>query len=236
MKADQPRPLVSIVVPAFNGERYLSEALESAIAQTWEPIEVLVVDDGSTDGTARIAGHFAPTVRYHYQPHAGLATARNTGIALTGGTFIAHLDCDDILTSDSLRVRMEAFAQDPSLDIVGGHVQQFVSPELDETTRAQIRCSDRPLAGHAAGAVVLRRDAFRRVGPLDTSWEIHADMDWFLRAQEAGLRLRIVPEIVLRRRIHGQNMGIRMRTRETNRLHILKAALDRRRTQSGEPQ
>jgi glycosyltransferase involved in cell wall biosynthesis len=228
-------PLVSVIIPVWNGERHLAQAIRSALAQDWSPLEVIVVDDGSTDASAAIARGFAPDVRYHGMPHTGLAAARNAGVAIAGGTFLAHFDSDDLMMPGAITRRMAVFDDDPSLELVVGRVEQFLSPELDDEARARIRVPDAPLVGHLPGAAVLRAETMRRIGPLDTQWAIAADMDWMMRAIDGGVRSRAIPDIVLRRRIHGRNEGMTSQANAGVRLRILKAALDRRRAAGTEP-
>ena len=223
------KPLVSVVVPVYNCQRYLPEALESALAQTYRPIEVIVVDDGSTDGSADAAQRFTPPVRYCWQPHSGAAAARNLGVDLATGSYLAFLDADDLWTETKLMRQMEAFDANPALDMVFGHVQQFVSPELAGAGEAPVRYSAEKLPGHVPSAAVVRRDAFLRVGPFEKHWHVGEFIDWYLKANERGLKGLMLSEVVVRRRLHSQNLGLRERESRGDYLRILKASLDRRR-------
>ena len=136
------KPLVSVIIPVYNREKYLAEAIESVLAQTYRPIEVIVVDDGSTDGSADIAKRFGSPVRYYFQPNSGAGAARNRGIAVARGSFLAFLDSDDLWVEDKLTHQMAAFERHSDVDIVSGHVRQFYSPELSEHTMEKIRCPD----------------------------------------------------------------------------------------------
>jgi glycosyltransferase involved in cell wall biosynthesis len=220
--------LVSAIIPVYNGERYLADAIESVLAQEYRPLELIVIDDGSSDGSAAVARRFAQ-VRYHYQPNGGIGAARNRGLELAQGAFIAFLDADDVWTPQKLAVQLQAFADDPEVDIVSGHVLQFPSPELDEPAIRKIRCPSEPLPGHAFGAMLIKRGAFRRVGPVTMDHEKAECVDWCLRAKDLGLRLGMLPGVVLRRRLHDANHGINHRQAVTDYAHALKASLDRRR-------
>jgi len=101
-------PLISVIIPVYNGERYLAEAIESALAQTWEPVEIIIVDDGSTDGSADVASRFASSVKYDLQPHAGPGAARNRGARLARGDYLAFLDADDLWLKEKLKLQMAA--------------------------------------------------------------------------------------------------------------------------------
>ncbi len=222
-------PSVSVIIPVYNCERYLAEAIESVLAQSHPAREIIVVDDGSTDGSARVVRRFSSAVRYVFQPNAGIGAARNRGVALAEGDFLAFLDADDLWTEDKLGLQLAAFAEDPGLEAVFGLAIQFHSPEIDAAARSRIHCPSRPAPGYVAGAMLVRRSAFERVGPFEAGWRVGEFVDWYLRATEAGLRERVLPEVVLRRRLHKTNQGIRERAAATDYARILKASLDRRR-------
>lgn len=109
MKKDSPGPRVSTIIPAFNGERFIGQAIESALAQTYTNIEIIVVDDGSTDATREVVAQYAGRVAYLHQPNAGVAAARNRGIREAHGDFIALLDQDDVWRCDKIKIQVAAF-------------------------------------------------------------------------------------------------------------------------------
>jgi glycosyltransferase involved in cell wall biosynthesis len=108
-------PLVSCIVPVFNGERYLAEALDSVLGQTYRALEVIVVDDGSTDGTPAVVRTFGARVRCVTQPNAGLAAARNRGLAAATAELVAFLDADDLWLPEKIACQMERFRAHPEL-------------------------------------------------------------------------------------------------------------------------
>jgi len=222
--------LVSVIIPVYNGERYLAEAIESVSAQTYRPIEIIVVDDGSTDNSADVAKSFTNfQVRYCYQTNSGQGAARNRGVDLARGSFLAFLDADDVWLADKLTSQMMAFENNPDLDMVFGHVSQFHSPEIDVHLKAKMNREEQRMSGYFAGTMLIKRESFLRIGPFATHWRIGEFIDWYSKAMEKGLKNFILPKVVMRRRIHSANMGIRERSSQTDYVRILKAALDRRR-------
>lgn len=218
-------PLVSVIVPVYNGERYLAEALESILAQRGVALDVVVVDDGSGDESAAVAARSAG-VRLVRQENRGLSAARNRGVALARGHFLTFLDADDVLTADSLPCRLERFRAAPHLEAVLGQLEEFISPELagtDEQVRARSIQS-----AVLAGTMLVRRAAFERVGAFDPRWRVGEFVDWYARSAERGLRVERIPDVVLRRRVHTMNMTRRALPRD-DYARIVKAALDRRR-------
>lgn len=214
-------PLVSVIIPVRNGVRYLAEAVESVRAQDYRPLEILVVDDASADGTGHLARQWAD-VRYLAQAtHLGAGAARNLGVARSTGLLLAFLDADDVWVRGKLLLQSAALACDPSLEAVFGHVVPFWE---DGEGRA--------MPGPVPGTMLIRRETFDRVGGFDEDPVSKETVDWYLRAVECGVSTRMLPEVVYRRRIHGDNRGIRDRDMG-GYLTALKASLDRRRDAGG---
>ena len=223
------KALVSTIIPVHNGERYLAEAIESVLAQTYRPVEVIVVDDGSTDGSAHVARSFGKRVRYCFQAQHGQGAARNLGVESARGSFIAFLDADDLWMKEKLTLQMAALADDPALDMVFGHVRQFQSPDSGAKGWEGTRQDGTVMPGYFAGTVLIRRDSFQSAGPFQTHWRVAEFIDWYSKAVEAGLRGVMLPDILLERRLHGGNLGIRERSSRADYVRVLKASLDRRR-------
>ena len=223
---------VTVVIPVYNYERYLAEAIESVLTQTLRPIEIVVVDDGSTDASGAIAkGYDSDLVRYSYQPNSGACAARNRGVELARGTFLAFLDSDDTWVPEKLSLQMAAIERETDLDMVFGQIRQFYSPELDRPLQANAVNDQEVMPGYCPGTMLIRRDVFARVGPFDTRLRIGEFVDWYSRAVDEGLKSIVIPKMLMNRRIHGNNTGIRDRESRTDYLRILKRHLDRRREQ-----
>ena len=128
--------LISCIVPVYNGERYLGEAIESILKQSYRPTEIIIADDGSTDGTASIAARYGKQVRYLRQANAGTAAARNLGMRAAEGEFFAFLDADDVWPSDKLDRQMARFRDRSEPGFCIAHVQNFWIPELIEEEKS----------------------------------------------------------------------------------------------------
>jgi glycosyltransferase involved in cell wall biosynthesis len=226
---DLSNALISVIIGVYNGEQYLAEAIESVLAQTYSPVELIVVDDGSEDGTARIIERYGSAARSVYQANAGMGAARNAGVALAHGRYLAFLDADDRFTQEKLERQMEVFNTDPSVDVVFGHMTEFVSPEVDEEARALLRQPVHDLAWRTPNLMLVRREAFDRVGLFSATLKVGIGVDWYARSIEKKLKAVTPPVVVLERRLHAQNNGIRQRGLRPQYLHVLKAAIDRRR-------
>jgi glycosyltransferase involved in cell wall biosynthesis len=223
------RPLVSVIIGVYNGEAYLGEAIESVLRQTYSPVELIVVDDGSNDGTPEVIERYGSAVRHVRQANRGMGGARNAGIAVAEGPFLAFLDADDRFTSEKLERQMEIFATEPTVDVVFGHMTEFVSPDIDEDARALLRQPVHHVAWRTPNLMLVRRQAFDRVGLFSTTLKVGIGVDWYARSLEKGLNAVTPPFVMLERRLHADNNGIRQRGLRPQYLHVLKAAIDRRR-------
>lgn len=230
-------PLISVVVPVFNGERFLAEAIESVLAQTWRPIEVLVVDDGSSDGSAAAAERFGPPVQTLRQEHRGPPAARNLGLRAARGDLVAFLDADDLWLPEKLARQAARFGARPDLDISMVHVENFWMPEVaDERRLLGDHPLTRPLPGYVFDAILIRRRVFGAVGLLDERLP-HGDCaEFLLRARQAGTVEELLPDLLVRRRIHRGNASRAAgRKKREDALAIVRQTLDRRRGAAGRP-
>lgn len=225
-------PDVSVVIPVHNGERYLAEGIQSVLEQDHAALEILVVDNGSTDATADVAGSF-PSVRYFHLPDKGLSRALNYGLERCRGGFLAFLDADDVWRPNKLAVQLEAFERDPAVEMVFGRVEQFISPELEESVKAGLRIRDDYLPGRYRGSMLIRTESFWRVGAFAPTVNFAEFIEWYMRAVDRHVRELLLPDVVIRRRIHGANMGYTERDKRVEYARVLKRGLDRRR-RSGE--
>jgi len=202
MTSDQ----VSVVMPVYNGLRYLAAAIESVLAQSLAPAEIIIVDDGSTDDGAAIARTFGPPVRVLTQANRGPAAARNLGVAHASRDLLAFLDADDLWPSTKLARQMQVLQDSPLCEAVVGGVENFISPELGD---AQCRLLGRAAAQTGdvhIGALLIRRKAFQRIGEFDTRWRQTEFVEWWARAARSKLRYTVLPELVLCRRLHANNL------------------------------
>jgi len=231
--------LVSIIVPVFNGERFLEAALRSAIAQTYAPIELIVVDDGSTDRSADVARSF-PDVVYLRQGHAGAPAARNAGIGVARGEFLAFLDADDVLPPDKVKAQMAYLLTHTEVDCVFGQQEIFTEGNADSAWMYELPewmrwAPDWERRGQIQPmSMVVRRAVFDEVGPLDERLLVSDDVDWVLRAMEASVAMHVLDDVVLHRRAHDGNISRDLAARRRDHFALLKSRIDRTRASSCE--
>lgn len=227
------RPLVSVITAVYNGEQYLREALESLFAQDYTDFESIVVDDGSTDGSAEIAQSF-PVV-YHRQHNQGAAAARNAGITLARGELVAYLDSDDLLPPNKLSVQVGYLTEHPEIGCVLGRqeimLQGVEAP--DWLTRDAVYGD---LDGIPLVSAMVRKSILDRVGGFDPSFGFAEDRDLFIRLREQGVAIEVLPEVLVHRRFHGENTNFTRRPEKHPILRSLKGKLDRERAAAEEDQ
>jgi glycosyltransferase involved in cell wall biosynthesis len=220
------KPLISCIMPTRNGERFIAAAIESLLKQEWRPIEIVVVDDDSSDRSAEIAAAFGEPVRVVSHPVANPVLARNYGLRLAAGEFFGFLDHDDLWAADKLALQMAAFEEDSALDVCVGMIQRFTqaSPQVEMTMVGPA------VPGYLTIAMLARRRAFERVGPLNPD-NFHSDSaEWFLRARTRGIAVRLLPQTLVYHRDHDSNRSLlRGDTSRAEFLRLLKSKLDQER-------
>jgi glycosyltransferase involved in cell wall biosynthesis len=224
-------PLVSVLITAYNAEDYLAEAIESALAQSAQ-IEIVLVDDGSTDATLDVAARY-PAVRSTRQDRGGIGAARNVAVSMATGDFLTFLDADDRFPAGKLEIQLGAFDADPSLEVVYGHVREFVSPDLTAAEGARIRPPVEYHESHLSGVMLIRRSAFDKVGAWKVGLKVGTGVEWYTRSCEQRLATVVLPDVLLERRLHLSNNGLQQADHRLQYAAIVKAALDRRRVQGG---
>jgi glycosyltransferase involved in cell wall biosynthesis len=221
-------PVVSVVIPVFNSEKYVRKALDSVFDQNYRPLEVIIVDDGSTDSSARAVDGYKDA-RYIYQANHGVARARNTGIAASQGEIIAFLDSDDIWPTDRLNVTVRYLLQCPEIDYVLGRELMFVEPDYVLPPSVKAEWLTEPHDATNTGVLVARRETFACVGLFNTDFRSDEDTEWLVRAGDAGVPMARLPEVILHRRLHSRNLSFQMKhMHKANLFRIARESIRRR--------
>ncbi len=224
---------ITCVIPCYNAERFLRQALESVLAQSLPPTEVIVIDDGSTDGSAEVAASFEGRISYVRQANAGPAAARNRGIELAREEFIAFLDADDVWHCEKLALQAARFTARPELEASITHLRLFWEAEVlheQEAWGERFR-NDRVAPGYVLQTMLARRSVFEKYGMLDPALRFGEDTEWFMRARDAGIALELISDVLLTRRFHANNL-IRSRANSVLKsgiLDMVQSSLNRRR-------
>jgi glycosyltransferase involved in cell wall biosynthesis len=223
-------PRVSVVIPAYNAERFVAAAIESVLAQTFKDLEVIVVDDGSRDGTGAIAARFGEPVRYLRQDNAGVAAARNRGIRESRGGLTAFLDADDTWRSDKLEKQLAALETQPQYRVCYSAftvVDDNLDPlRIAHSSRRAGILEDLVLRGNVVGSictVLCRRELFDLAGAFDPALSQCADWDMWVRLARLTEFLYLDEPLVTYRQ-HDDNMSRNAPLYERDTLYLLDKA------------
>ena len=224
-------PEVSVVIPVHNGERFICDAVESALTQSGPRIEVIVVDNNSQDRTREVvAQRYGSAVVLLLELRAGAAHARNAGCAIAKGRYLAFLDADDLWLPGKLEKQLRMLKEPPGADVSFSLGEEFVCPQLEASQSERCVCRPGPYPMKLPSSLLCEREAFLRVGlfPDVPGGEFIA---WYAWAQECGLRASVVEEVLVRRRIHNGNSTRNQHT-TAGYLAAMKWLLDRRRARA----
>ena len=198
---------VSVILIVRNGAAYIAQALGSVYQSQLQPHEILVVDGGSTDDTLTIAATF-PRVRIYRQNSQGISNAYNEGIEQAQGEFLAFISHDDLWLPGKLDQQIAYLQAYPEVLCTLTLVEHFLEPGVSPPPGFRTELLERPHPGWIMEALVARRAAFERVGCFDPSFSVSEDTDWFARARDAGVVPVMLPEVLVRKRVHGGNASM----------------------------
>jgi glycosyltransferase involved in cell wall biosynthesis len=220
------RPLITIAIPVHNGEKYIGEAIESALAQSYRPIEVVVVDDGSTDASLEIASSFEG-VTVHHQEQGGPSAARNQGLRMAAGDLITFIDADDQMTGDGLLTQYGHLLSNPHLECVFGYADTKLEPGTRLPSWLKVP------EGHDSvvpfPSALFQTATLRRVGGFDETVRVGEWFELFTRLREGNFEVAVVPFEVIHKRVHSANLSHQQEAMQAEMFRSLKKRMDRQR-------
>lgn len=203
---------ISVIIPAYNAEKYISEAIDSVKGQAMPDniiIDITVVDDGSTDGTFSAANAAGAAVIT--QKHSGAAAARNLGIQQSSGNLLMFLDADDVLTPGAIAALCDGMLPDADKnaanDAVFANAVEFITPELAAERNGSVSARERPYSGTLPGCSLIRRRVFDTIGAFNEALLSGETVDWMIRLKRSDCTVKQIDFITLKRRIHSSNTG-----------------------------
>lgn len=221
--------LVSIIIPTHNPGNFIHETIATALNQSYQPIEVIVVDDGSTNNISDKLKSYGNRIQLIETENRGSASARNTAVEASSGHFLAFLDHDDLLMPEAIQLRVDTLNSNPDIQLVFGHQQYIYDENMDGTlrTRLESQYGDKILPGEIISTLLLRREHFLKIGYFNTNRNLHDFIEWYGHAQDSGYKKMMLQDIIIKRRIHDANSS---RTGSNQKLaSSLKHLLDQRR-------
>jgi glycosyltransferase involved in cell wall biosynthesis len=229
--------LVSCVVPVYNGERFLADAVQTITDQTHRPLEILLCDDGSTDRTAEVAAALAAdrsepavAIRILGQQNAGASAARNHGAREASGELLAFLDVDDLWLPKKLAIQVEVLAGGEADVSVTWMQNVWLDEVAEEGERYREHGIAQPMVGYLTQTMVLSRAHFERIGTFREDLQHSGDTEWMARAKNLGALIHVTPEVLVHRRLHRDNMSRSTAQKTDEYLDLARALIARGRT------
>ena len=210
------RPIVSVIIPTYNSVQYLGEAIESVFLQTYQNLEVIVVDDGSTDDTASFMNAYRERVKYLRQQNQGPSKARNAGISIAIGPYTAFLDADDVWVPEKLEKQINAIEQDPNIALIYSRCvffdeqtgqEQEIHPKEISSGNVFETILDRPLC--ALSSVVVDSRILKAVNGFDEALNTAEDTHLYLKIARDH-KVMGIPDILVKKRNHRSNLSSRV--------------------------
>ena len=217
---------VSVIIPVYNGSKYLAATLESVLAQTYALHEIIVIDDGSTDSSPEILQFYGDRLRVIRQPNQGVAVARNAGLKHASGDLISLIDQDDLWPADRTRVMVEALQGAPDAQLAAGLVDILYERSRPPSPLDNFGVG---LREFYVGSLCIRRGLFDLLGIFHTGIGYADDVDFMMRRREAKVKTVYVDKITLRYRLHEGNTSQNRVATNSHLMSALRESLKRRR-------
>ena len=220
-------PHISVILPVYNGEKYLKEAIESILSQTYQPIEILVVNDGSTDDSQKIIDSFSHKIRAFKQENSGVAAARNFGISKAKGEFIAFLDQDDYYPLERFSMLINSSKDNKKCITLG--LTHFVFENEESKLRWPNLPDNNITFIKLLGSGIFHKSIFEDYGDFVVDLKSGEDLEWFFRLNQFGIEINQINNVVLYYRQHLTNVSSDKQKTEGYILKSLKYILDAKR-------
>ncbi|MER3447564.1 MAG: hypothetical protein C4291_12340 [Candidatus Dadabacteria bacterium] len=219
-------PTISVILAVKNGERFIASAINSVLASDKRPLEIIVVDGNSVDGTERIAKSF-PIVRFVRQVNRGIADAYNLGVESSRGEFIAFISHDDIWEPHKLSTQVGYMVRNPLIQYTVTKVRHFLEPGQSIPLGFRKELLERECVGYIMETLVARKSLFDLIGNFDTSYLTAEDVDWFARAKDKKIPMAIIPEVLVHKRVHASNASLNAKDNDRQLLRAMRQSIKR---------
>jgi glycosyltransferase involved in cell wall biosynthesis len=220
-------PSISVVIPVYNGEAFLRDAVESALRQSLAPTEIIVVDDGSSDGSLALARSLH--VITLSQANQGVSAARNRAVERSRGDLVAFLDCDDIWLPHKLAAQAEALAARPEAGYAVSHIRYFLEPGTVAPAWFHWNSPPEDDISYPPSTWLIRRATWETVGPFDEGRRYVEDIDWLARANDLGVERLVVTEPLVEKRIRDESLTGNVEEVKKGMLRVLRDSAARKR-------
>jgi glycosyltransferase involved in cell wall biosynthesis len=215
-------PSISLILPVFNGEDYLMQCLDSIAKQCYTNLELIIINDGSTDNSLQILENYPLKKTLITQENKGVYTARNLGISLATSEFISFFDADDIMAEGNLIALSSYLVSNPNCLIVKGKMQRF-----SWKNEVWLNSGEPHVEDFCLSLALFRKGVFKKVGLFAEEMRLGADADWHLRSQELGINVAILDHLAIYYRMHPNNISNFTEEAKKARLEVIRRKLQR---------
>ena len=202
-------PLISVMMPTYNNAKYIGQAIDSIYAQNYGNIEIIIVDDGSTDNTKEVVQQYKD-IKYFYIEHKGIPFARNVALENAKGEYIAFLDSDDYWLPNKLNTQMQYFKEHPDCEIVFTKYENFFENEyVKKKKRAIYEKNSEDKFKHYLPSSLVKKELFEKYGNFDENFKTGEDTEFVTRIKENKMNIEhFINNVFYRRRLHGKNITL----------------------------
>lgn len=200
-------PQIEAVIPVYNGEKFIAQAIDSVLTQTFSVKKIWVINDGSTDGTAVILDRISKKIQnleVIHQPNKGVSFALNSVFSQLNEEWVAFLDADDLWEKDRLQTQVDYWEQNPNVELIFGQIEEF--EDFPEDFAGRFKAREGAMDGLCRSTLLCRRQLFVDFGGFDPSLKVGEFIVWFQKVQDAGKYYHVISKVLAKRRIHGENM------------------------------
>lgn len=227
------KPWVSAIIAARNGEKYISQALESIFNQDYENIEILVVDNGSSDATSEIVKSYS-RVKYVYFAEPNVALARTKGVELAKNDYIAFLDQDDVWVKDKISRQVRFLEENVFYGGVVGHQKLFLEEGTKKPHWLKASFLEYPQTGYLPSTFLVKRQVFEKINKGNTRHPSASDVAWFFNAKTLNILIGMLPEVLVHRRIHDENETHKIAELHRGLLSVMRESIQSQRSHACE--
>ncbi len=213
---------ISVIIPVYNGEQYLNAAIDSVLAQACAAAEIIIIDDGSTDNTAKIVHNYGTKVIYHKQANLGVSAARNTGVRLAKSEYLIFLDHDDVYLPNHLADFLALFQKNPCIHVAGGKWRYLFASQRLKDAFPKHHLIDKETYEPYLGTHVFKKSIFETVGMFDESLNFGEDTDFLIRLKNHGIAVNYTGQLCYLYRYHETNTTKSLRYQTESKTCLLK--------------
>lgn len=200
-------PLVTVIIPSYNSEKFIRSTIESVLKQDYKNIEPIVIDGGSKDRTVKICREYEE-IEFRNQPGTGISDALNYGIDISRGDIISFISSDDLWEKSKLTRQIELLINNPEIQLTVCKVKYFLESGCIVPSNFKKEFFEKDTVQYILETLVVRKDLFRKVGIFDPSFSAGMDVDWFARIFDMHVPLKIVNQTLVYKRVHDSNTAL----------------------------